>query len=680
MVDISFGSVSQVDGKTVLTGSQSGIDTEGLIEALSTAKRLPAVLLEEDITKNTSKISALGTLDDKLNTLQSALNSLRRPSGFGTSSTDVFASRVAFQTASDGSTASNYFGVVASSGAAIKSYDIEVLNLAVAESRKSITFASNTDSIVNAAGDETSGFFSEGTFQINGVNISISEGDTLENIVSRINSKSDDTNVEASILKVSDTEYRLTLSSTETGVDNGITITDAIDSVFVGGDESDIFTTTIAGENASFSIDGDVISRDSNVFSDVVAGVTFSLFQETDDLASSPVVRVEIAKDATTISEAIVKFVDAYNDLRLFYGEQIARDDDNALLETSVLSNNSLLNTIADSILNTLANIVGISNPFSDDDGTVAPGNLTALGITFADFDGDEENGLFATTSILEVDVTVLAQKIESNFDAVQDLFGFELSSSSSNFNVFDRGTTSSSEEYTIVIDDTQILGQQASITHIDGQELAVPFYLDYDTSDPDYTAVITGTGEFANLQLLYNGDGTSTETVSEEVDSGRKDYTLSVDSIAETAQVTHVRGLELATAIDLTYKTSSTGGTVTSDADSILGEFTFLYFGDGSESIDISYSQGFADKLYNYLDEVNTGGDGAIQGIVQSEIDNINDTNDSIQESIDRIDIQVNLYTEQLLLKFTALEAAIAASDSILDLLEAQTNAANNS
>jgi flagellar capping protein FliD len=109
------------------------------------------------------------------------------------------------------------------------------------------------------------------------------------------------------------------------------------------------------------------------------------------------------------------------------------------------------------------------------------------------------------------------------------------------------------------------------------------------------------------------------------------------------------------------------------------LGEFTFLYSGSGSENIDISFTQGFADKLYNYVNRLNTGGSDSVQGAIDKEIQNLRTTNDSIQESVDRIDIQVNLFTEQLLIKFAALEAAIAASNSILDLLEAQTNAQNN-
>ena len=42
---INFGNFSTQNGKTVLSGSQSGIDTKGLIDALATAKALPATIV-----------------------------------------------------------------------------------------------------------------------------------------------------------------------------------------------------------------------------------------------------------------------------------------------------------------------------------------------------------------------------------------------------------------------------------------------------------------------------------------------------------------------------------------------------------------------------------------------------------------------------------------------------------
>ncbi len=866
MVDISFGTLGQIDGKTVLTGGQSGIDTDALITALSETRRLPAVALETNITTNLSKITALNDFDSKLQALQTSLDALRRPAGFGSSTTDVFSSRLAFQTASDGSAAGNYFGVVAQNGAAISSYEVEITNLAAAESRRSIVFADTTSSIVNASGDETTGLLSAGTFQINGVDVTVSEGDNINNILANINSKSDDTGVEASTLKIAEGEFRLILSAVDTGTDNAIVITDAADSVFLGGDPSDIFVTTTPAENATITIDGDTITRQSNTFSDAIDGVTFSLFQETDDLPTAPTVTLDIGKDAAAVSEAIIAFVDAYNEVRLFEGAQRERGSDGELVETAVLNDSGLLGSISDRIVSALGAVSGVVNPFSAGS-ELPPTNLTDLGITLADFDGDAASELAATTNILEVNATLLTQKIESNFSDVQNIFGFGISSSSANLNLFERGNINPTEEYTLVIDESNF-GSEVQLTHIDGQELANPvtdltyiiggvnngytefgnsgefveipdidfgvndflveaeayiddfsaenivlgggtgnnpvlsiidastirvtaansgntydfnlddalqtggfyefsierdgddlnlviqngpddnvqqatrsivstdsfevgviggndspasgsfdgrirdvkitndgdlagdYHLDRDFNDrsgnnnhatasgtPDQlrsttsTVQISGSGSLEGLDVFYRGEGNETVDFSDNLEDNKKDYTLAIDSVERTAEVSHIRGFELVDSIDLTYSAGFAGtDSITSEEGSLLGELNFIYQGDGSESVDISYSQGFADSLYNYTEELNTGGDNSTQGLIQNEIEALRGSNDSIQESVDLIDIRVNNFTQTLLLRFSALEAAVAASNNILELLEAQVNATNNS
>lgn len=676
---ISFGNLGTIDGKTVLTGGQSGYDTQALIDSLAKTKRLPAVSLETKITANKSKVSALGEWETKLKTLRDSLNKLRRPSGLSASTTDVFASRLAYLTASDGTTASNYVGITAANGAAIKNYNVTVTNLAVAESRKSLAFTSRSASVVNASGDETAGRFSAGTFAINGQSITLDEGDNLNNIAAKINAKKGSTNVEASILQISDSDFRLIISSTKTGTDNAIAITDAVDNVFVGGSAASIFTSVTAAENATFTIDNVAITRQTNTISDAVDGVTFSLYQETDELASTPTVRVEIGKNTQAISEAIVGFVDAYNAARVYYGSQIEKDSEGGYVDAAVLHGNPLFETLNDSIVNSVSGVSSIANPFSVDDGTTSPINLADLGITLADYDGDSVNGLAATTSILEVDATKLTSKIDSYFEDVQKIFGFDSASTSSDLNLFSRGTVSSSEAFTILIDNTQV-GQEAKITHIDGYQLATPVTLTYSTSAPGYTAVISGTGAFAGLEFYYSGDGTSTEIFNASLNNGQKDYTMAVNGTADTAAITHIHGAQLSSAISLNYTASTTGATISGPEGTPLADMVYVYTSSGSESIDISFSQGFADKLFLALDIAIDGTDTDITGAIEDEVSSLNDSSTSLQESIDKIDTRVNEYTQQLLQKFAALEAALSASNSTLQLLTAQTNAQNNS
>ena len=104
------------------------------------------------------------------------------------------------------------------------------------------------------------------------------------------------------------------------------------------------------------------------------------------------------------------------------------------------------------------------------------------------------------------------------------------------------------------------------------------------------------------------------------------------------------------------------------------------IYTGDGSDVINISISQGVADKIFNSLDGIiNGSGSGTAKaiGMIDEAIKNLQDTDTSLQKSIDTINDQVTTFRDQILTKFTALEGAISASNQFLQLLSAQTNAA---
>jgi flagellar capping protein FliD len=61
-------------------------------------------------------------------------------------------------------------------------------------------------------------------------------------------------------------------------------------------------------------------------------------------------------------------------------------------------------------------------------------------------------------------------------------------------------------------------------------------------------------------------------------------------------------------------------------------------------------------------------------------EIKGLQETNLDLEESVTRIDDQILTYRDQLLEKFSALEAAISTANQLLLLLDAQSNAQNNS
>ena len=89
-----------------------------------------------------------------------------------------------------------------------------------------------------------------------------------------------------------------------------------------------------------------------------------------------------------------------------------------------------------------------------------------------------------------------------------------------------------------------------------------------------------------------------------------------------------------------------------------------------------LDVTQGIADRFYNFLDAALDDED----GIVATELVSLSDRNERLEEDIARIDVIVENYRVTLLEQFSALEAAVSAVNSILQLLDAQANAIANS
>lgn len=101
--------------------------------------------------------------------------------------------------------------------------------------------------------------------------------------------------------------YVLVLTAKNGGAANGFT---------ASGLAGMSFADTQAAQDAVFSVDGIAgIHRASNVVSDVIAGVTFTL---VDAPASSPSIGVTVGKDISSVRTKIQSFLTAYNELKTY--------------------------------------------------------------------------------------------------------------------------------------------------------------------------------------------------------------------------------------------------------------------------------------------------------------------------------------------------------------------------
>ena len=87
---ITLGNIYQSGGKTVVGGSQSGLDTESIIKALTDAKHVPADNLAAKNTTIDKQLTAYSSMKSLLTQMQSAADTLRNPPGVANDSANIF--------------------------------------------------------------------------------------------------------------------------------------------------------------------------------------------------------------------------------------------------------------------------------------------------------------------------------------------------------------------------------------------------------------------------------------------------------------------------------------------------------------------------------------------------------------------------------------------------------------
>jgi flagellar hook-associated protein 2 len=520
--EITLGTFGTQAGKTVLTGGASKIDTKGLIESLTAAKRAPAVRLETTNKSIDGQTKALNELKTLFSKFQTATDLLRNPTGVAVDSKNIFQYRTASVTSSTGATASNYLDVSVQPGAVAQSYTIDSITQLAKQGKQQsgniLVANSSTASAVTANGSPTAGLFQAGTVNIRavdgtvgGIPITLNENDSLDTVASKFNEVSSRTGIQASVLNVGSGTYKLIFTATKTGTTYGFDLSQTVPAVGAGieSDPSGVFSAFTlnapqAAQDAIFSVDGVSITRETNAIADVISGVTFNLKQDT--LPGN--LLVSIKPDTEIVENAITSFADAYNEFRIFASKQTQLDENSQPKEESVLYNNSVFRNIIDQVSNEVTRLVaGISGS--------NPSQLKDIGISLDNFAGDDETP--ATKNILTVDADKLGSLLLSNYDGVRKAFEYQQISNNSNFVNFKRSNNLNTTGFTLVID--SVAGTYKA-TYTDATTLAV------STVDLDATA-ITGGGVslkgqagtvFEGSQFVYAlaGDATINVTLSQ--------------------------------------------------------------------------------------------------------------------------------------------------------------------
>lgn len=400
----------------------SSYDWSALIEAQVEDVLATEDTIETTISDNESKISAYEELQTLLSDFEDIAEALSNP----TSSTaeDAFDARSATVTSSDSSvSADSCVSFTIESGAALGSYDLTVEQLAQAHKVAGSVVSSDSTEL------DYDGEFTIGLSGGDTATITVDSDMTLEDIVDAINNSTDTTKVSASIIQISDSEYELVLSATETGSDITYSSTSGDDILNKLGvtDTSGSFTDVLqTSQDAIITLDGVEITRDTNEIDDVLDGVTINLLQTSDDATLT----VDIETDTDTIETYIEDLVTSYNSIREFILTQQETSSDGTASDDAVLFGDSTLRSIMNSVYAALTTTVdGLS--------------MSDLGLSFDD------------SNYLELDTSTLESVLASDLDGVKSLLTSQVTTSSSQLGLVARGTEApSSFTLDIVLDD----------------------------------------------------------------------------------------------------------------------------------------------------------------------------------------------------------------------------------
>lgn len=303
-------------------GAGSGIDIKDLAQSLTDVERKPREeAIQGRIDKTEGRISGYSAVMFGLKQLKDAFASLN--------------DRSDFTGASIRNSQPLAVGASADARAELGQHDIQVTQLAREQITRSASFASDTTTL--NGGDPFSLEITSG-----GATVSVDvTRRSPQGVVDAINSKSDQTGVEARLVNTGDPVNPVTIVLRgESGSDNAFSVAQPVGQTPVPG--LDFSNTIQSAQNATAVIDGIAVTRSTNVVDDVIPGVTLELLATTTSAAT-----LSIARDTAPVKEKINALVESYNSLQDFLDTLGDPDSDDEEFG-GVLANDSMLRYVRD--------------------------------------------------------------------------------------------------------------------------------------------------------------------------------------------------------------------------------------------------------------------------------------------------------------------------------------------
>ena len=306
-------------------GIGSGLDVSSIVASLMSVEKLPLTKLQTSASTMQTKLSAFGQMQSFVSTFRDAATQLQKADSYSvTSSTSSDAALV---------------GAASTTKAIPGSYAVSVTSLSSTQSAVSASgqFSASTDVVGTGSITLSLGTWSTGqtsfTAKPGSADVVIPIGaseNTLAGIRDKINAAS--AGVSATIVTDA-TGSRLALQSSTPGASNGFRVqvtdddtnhTDALGLSRLAFDPPSAtsgMALTQSAANTKASINGIDVETADNTLTNVVDGMTFSLFKVT----TSPVT-VTVTRNTDSVKALVTGFVASYNALSSFLSSAIQYD------------------------------------------------------------------------------------------------------------------------------------------------------------------------------------------------------------------------------------------------------------------------------------------------------------------------------------------------------------------
>jgi len=378
-------------GASNISGLSSGIDWGGIVDQLVAIEGRKATLLKNRQQTELDKQSAINSLGGALSSLRSVSLDLGDDSKFLLNQSTL--------SSNSATAAADLLSVTPGSTATTGSHTIVVTQLAAAEKLGSSSAVKDSTGTVVASDTAALGFTAD-TFSIQGKaasaqTVNVASTDSLRSIRDKINQLNTGTNatgVTATILKVGTSDYRLIMTSDNTGTTQGNVLMSGA-ALDVGGNLANLQLGGVAQGNArqslqsaadaAVTVDNIALTRESNIITDALNGFSLSLKQA--DPATT--ITVSTAVDQAGVKAKVQEFVDAYNSIMDYINDQMKFDPETKT--SGLLASDSMVRTIQTQLSSSvLQSIPGLA---SDRNNMVlagiAPDSLGHLAIEAATLD-----------------------------------------------------------------------------------------------------------------------------------------------------------------------------------------------------------------------------------------------------------------------------------------------------